>query len=154
MTGETVYARCVFFSIVFEQSAVFFTIPIRPAVYETSANIDKEEFARSRLFLATLEYFCVFSLSRKGRSSQMDRASQRATCAAPVSMPSIGSPWQHSSHARCPHGESPFSRRPREAAATRPDGNLYSRVARAGRRRVIYVICIKNSSANRGTQKN
>ena len=41
----------------------------------------------------------------KGEVSQMWTASQRATCAAPVSTPSIGSPWQHPRHARCPHGE-------------------------------------------------
>jgi len=80
MTGETVYARCVFFSIVFEQSAVFFTIPIRPTVYETSTNIDKEELARSRLFLATLEYFCVLSLSKKEEFADGPRVAANNLC--------------------------------------------------------------------------
>lgn len=78
--------------------------------------------------------------------TQMWTASQRATCAAPVSVPSIGSPWQHPRHARRPHGESPFfeeAPKPLQRARRKPV------FANSARRRVIYVICIKNSSAKR-----
>lgn len=87
---------CILLYVFFQLclSSVSFTIPICPAVYENpQTNIDKESI---RIISVSQLRARKCRKKRKGRVVlQMDPASRRATCVAPVSIPSIDSPWQH-----------------------------------------------------------
>lgn len=119
--GESVYARAarvyLFQSCLCTTGRFLYNSDMSACFRQTLIRLAR---SLAQLRPSTLKIISRDIFPRKERSSYTDVDRARATCAAPVSMPSIGSPWQHPRHARCPHGESPFLRKLDEAAATSP----------------------------------